>query len=112
MLTASPDTGYHGGVLHLTADASASATFNFTGSHIYYYSDFNVDHGQYSVAVDDGAPKVLSSLSSTLQPVQALFDEALQAGPHTIKLQNLENKTMALDFFMCVSEMRARKAEG
>ncbi|KZW00594.1 hypothetical protein EXIGLDRAFT_830733 [Exidia glandulosa HHB12029] len=92
--------GYHGGQLHMSQDLTASITFSFTGSHIWYYSDLNADHGRFSIAVDSDTPQEYSSHSESLQVVQALFEQELDPGQHTITIQNRENKTLGLDFFL------------
>lgn len=101
--------GYYGGFLHRAMDASASATLTFIGSHIYYLADFAPDHGIFTLAIDDGAPTMLSTQTDIQQFVKVIFDQDLEPGEHTIKLQNLEDRTMALDCFVCVREGDCRE---
>ncbi|KZV88654.1 hypothetical protein EXIGLDRAFT_772546 [Exidia glandulosa HHB12029] len=92
---------YHGHTYHFTRNESAIATLHFNGSRIWYYSDFNSDHGSYTVIIDSENPVIASSVDgSTYRGQQLLFSTALDPGPHTIVITNTDNgRAMGVDYF-------------
>ena len=65
-----------------------------------YFSDKNFDHGSCSIAIDGKVVKTVSTTTPQVQPVSALFQQALDPGPHTITITNLDDtKGLGIDYF-------------
>ncbi|KZV84849.1 hypothetical protein EXIGLDRAFT_776101 [Exidia glandulosa HHB12029] len=82
------------GIVAQTTHAGASASFPFTGEHIWYYADMGDDHGAFSITIA-GTSANFSAFATSPQPVQLLFDRALDPGQYTITVTNLEEGKVA-----------------
>ncbi|EJD45435.1 hypothetical protein AURDEDRAFT_165650 [Auricularia subglabra TFB-10046 SS5] len=92
---------YHGGSYHMTNVMNASATFMFEGSFVAYYSDHNIDHGVFSVALDGAPVAQLSTFSTTLIRGALIFSAAVSPGRHTLTITNAgEGKIVGVDYFV------------
>ncbi|KZV80252.1 hypothetical protein EXIGLDRAFT_845719 [Exidia glandulosa HHB12029] len=78
--------------IKISYNVSAYLVFNFTGSHIWYFGDFNPDHGNCSFAIDDNPPTVFSTYFQYFLNVQVLWDQGVTPGPHVLTITNLEDR--------------------
>ncbi|EJD50519.1 hypothetical protein AURDEDRAFT_160420 [Auricularia subglabra TFB-10046 SS5] len=94
---------FHAGGYRAYDFEGGSITLKFNGSYIAYYSDLFWNHGEMEVDLD-GTKTAFSTYSSLSfgTPQVRLFEAHVDPNipDHTIKLTNLENKTMGFDYFL------------
>ncbi|KAH7093824.1 hypothetical protein BKA62DRAFT_625793 [Auriculariales sp. MPI-PUGE-AT-0066] len=83
---------YTGGSYHLTYTGNATATFRFSGSHVWVIADKNADHGKFSVSLDGNVTQTVDGHSDTYIPSNVLFESAVTSGQHILVLTNLDDK--------------------
>ncbi|TDL24133.1 hypothetical protein BD410DRAFT_109294 [Rickenella mellea] len=79
----------NGGTFTLTTSFNASATFTFNGTGIWIYGAKRINHGPYSVVLDNGPPVQGNGFSSSAVFQTPLFSAmGLQSGSHIVTLSN------------------------
>ncbi|EJD48168.1 hypothetical protein AURDEDRAFT_122970 [Auricularia subglabra TFB-10046 SS5] len=81
--------GGDGGNYTVTNAYLAQFVYTFTGSEIWYYSDVNGDHGNFSVALDGVSKGIRTSSAPSWKPQIVLFHATLEPGTHTITVMSM-----------------------
>jgi len=90
---------YMGGV-QATLKAEDYLTYTFTGSGIDLIAEKNEYSGKIAVYIDDSAPVIIDLYEKVqLDSISVYSNHNLSAGKHTIKVVNLENKSLFVDGF-------------
>ncbi|EIN08202.1 hypothetical protein PUNSTDRAFT_52662 [Punctularia strigosozonata HHB-11173 SS5] len=97
---------YYNGTFHDTKTQGAAARITFFGECIYLYGATSSNHGNYSVAIDGGAPTSLTGYTGTptdpgtiFRPQTLLFfASGLAHDTHTLELTNTDTSGAYLDF--------------
>ncbi|WVW86123.1 hypothetical protein I302_108163 [Kwoniella bestiolae CBS 10118] len=75
--------------IHLTGESGGSMLLPFNGISIQIFSGLNVDHGEYSVSIDDGPAQTFNgSHFERSTQVPHFTASGLAEGPHVLKITN------------------------
>lgn len=85
---------------HRTSLAGAYVTFSFTGTYVAYYSDVASDHGEFEVELDGHAVFKGNAYDPNLIQGQQLFSTDVDPGAHTLRVANLYEKVMGVQYFI------------
>ncbi|KZV93625.1 hypothetical protein EXIGLDRAFT_767848 [Exidia glandulosa HHB12029] len=92
---------YLDGSLHVSYNESATISFSFVGSYFWYFGDLNFDHGRYNISIDNGPGFIGTSYNAEILPVESLFSQALDPGPHAVTITNIDDsKLTGVDYFV------------
>ncbi|KZV91849.1 hypothetical protein EXIGLDRAFT_693263 [Exidia glandulosa HHB12029] len=92
---------YSGGTMAISWNESASISFSFVGSYIWYFGDLNYDHGRFKISIDSQPGTTNTSYDPNNLAVRSLFSQSVDPGPHSVEITNVENmKATVLDYFV------------
>jgi len=85
---------YTAGRTRMSGTTSSSLSITFTGTHVALLGDVGPARGKFRVSIDGAQVAIVDEYAPTLRYQQTVFDsEQLEAGPHTITLTVLGQRT-------------------
>lgn len=84
----------------VTQTAKADVSFYFYGTGVQLYGAQRQNHGTYQISIDSVvyAPRNASATSPEYFQTSLFSTVALKNGYHTVRMTNLESKSLDLDF--------------
>lgn len=92
--------GDYNGDVHFTKQTGATATFDFTGSGIDFFTETNNDEGDVAISIDGTLVQTINCQSPEREMMKVVFHtDWPQEGKHQIKIEKKSGDFLLLDAF-------------